>query len=168
MKEHSKEYLKKRIRKLEKLIMKDELTGLPNVRYFKYIFSKELGRAKRFVNTLSLMVIDINKFKEINDTKGHLAGDRCIRGVAEILSKNIRRYDILCRYGGDEFVIIFPRVSKKQTQIIKKELQNDIEKTSSITTSIGVSTYPKDGKSLKTLFNKADKDMYKDKRINKK
>ena len=83
--EHSKEYLKKRIRKLEKLIMRDELTELPNARYFKYIFPRELGRAKRFNYSMSLMVIDIDKFKEINDTKGHIVGDECIKIVSKQL-----------------------------------------------------------------------------------
>lgn len=160
MKEHSKDFLKKRIRKLEKIIMKDELTDLPNVRYFKYIFPKELSRAKRFDNQFSLMVIDINNFKEINDSEGHLVGDSCIREIAKTLSENIRKYDILCRYGGDEFVIIFPRTSKKQALTIKKELQSEF----GIFISIGISTYEEDGKSLKSLFNKADKEMYKDKK----
>jgi len=164
MKEHSKEYIKKRIRKLEKLIMKDELTGLPNARYFKYIFPKELNRVKRFNRPLSLLVIDVNNFKKINDTKGHLVGDKYIKQVAEVLYKNIRRYDILCRYGGDEFVIIFPRTSKEQANIIKEELKKYVEKLTKVMISVGVSNYKEDGKTLKTLFNKADKEMYKDKR----
>ena len=163
MKEHSKEYLKKRIRKLEKLTMRDELTGLPNARYFRYIFSKELNRARRFGNSLSLMIIDIDNFKEINDTKGHLEGNIYIKRVAELLSENIRKYDILCRYGGDEFVIIFSRVSREQIKIIKEELQKDIERAALVTISIGISTYLEDGRSLKTLFNKADKEMYREK-----
>jgi len=166
MKEHSKEYLKKKIRKLEKLVIKDELTNLPNLRYFKYIFAKELHRAKRFKNSFSLMLIDINKFKEVNDKKGHLEGDRIIKIVAKLLSENIRKYDILCRYGGDEFVILFPRVSKNIAQIIGEELKNDIKKMTFITISIGISSYSEDGKSFKTLFNKADKNMYKDKKGN--
>ena len=164
MKEHSKDYLKKRIRKLEKLIMRDALTELPNTRYFKYIFPIELGRAKRFNYPMSLMVLDIDKFKEINDTKGHTIGDECIKNVAKELYSNIRSYDILCRYGGDEFVMIFPRVPKEQAEIIKAELQEYvIVQKLQVTFSIGISTYPEDGKTLKTLFNKADKEMYKDK-----
>jgi diguanylate cyclase (GGDEF)-like protein len=168
MKELSIGYLKKKIRKLEKLVMLDELTNLPNVRYFKYILPKELNRAKRFGNSLSLMVIDINKFKKINDTKGHLLGDTYIRRVAEILSENIRKYDVLCRYGGDEFVIIFPKTTKKDTEIIKIELQRDIERTTLITVSVGISNYPEDGRCVKTLFNKADQEMYKNKKYNNK
>ena len=114
MKEPSIDYLKKKIKKLEKLVMLDELTNLPNARYFKHSLLRELNRAKRFNSPLSLMVIDINKFKKINDTKGHLLGDTYIRRIAEILSENIRKYDVLCRYGGDEFVIIFPRTAKKK------------------------------------------------------
>ena len=163
MSEHSKEYFKKRIKKLEKLIMRDELTGLPNARYFKYIFPKELSRAKRFNSLLSLMIIDINKFKEINDKQGHLVGDSYIKQVAEVLYKNIRRYDILCRYGGDEFIMVFPRTSKKQIYLIKDILKIDILKVTKVTVSGGISTYPEDGKTLKTLFNKADKEMYKEK-----
>ena len=165
MKEHSKDYLKKRIRKLEKLVMRDELTGLPNTRYFKYIFPKELNRAKRFKYPMSLMVLDIDKFKEINDVEGHAIGDEYIKKVAKEVASNIRTYDILCRYGGDEFVIIFPRVPKEQAEIIKAELQSYILiKKLQVTFSIGIGTYPEDGKTLKTLFNKADKEMYKDKK----
>jgi len=164
MPEVSKAYLQKRIRQLEKLAMQDELTKLSNYRYFKEAFKRELSRAKRFGNSLSLVVIDINNFKELNDNKGHLVGDRCIRQVAEVLTDNIRKYDILCRYGGDEFVIIFPNVLKEQIYLIKEELKKDIARTTFVTISAGVSTYPEDGRSLKTLFNKADKEMYKDKR----
>ena len=164
MQEVSKANLQKRIRQLEKLVMQDELTKLPNYRYFKYAVKQELSRAKRFGNPLSLLVIDINKFKELNDTKGHLEADRWLRVVAKILAENIRKYDILCRYGGDEFVIIFPNVNKEQASLTKEELKRDIARTTFVTISVGTSTYPKDGKSLKTLFNKADKEMYKDKR----
>ena len=161
MPEHSKQYLKKKIRKLEKLVMLDELTGLPNYRYFKHIFPKELARARRFNNYLSIMVIDVDKFKEINDKYGHLEGDKVIRRVSEVLSENIRRYDVLCRYGGDEFVLLLPKVSRKQAEIIKQELQRDVVRTAVIKISIGISTFPEDGRSLKTLFIKADKEMYK-------
>lgn len=165
MKEHSKEFLKKKIRKLEKLIIKDELTGLPNLRYFKYIFPRELARAKRFNRPVSLMVVDINKFKEINDIKGHLVGNKIIKKVAEILHKNIRLYDTLCRYGGDEFVIIFPKVFIYQAYVIKQSLKKEVFKEANITISIGVSTYPNDGKTFKKLFKKADEAMYKDKGV---
>jgi len=163
MPEHSKEYLQKRIKQLEVLIMQEGLTKLPNYRYFKDSFKRELSRAKRFGYSLSLMVIDINKFKELNDTKGHLFGNQIIQQVAEMLAEKVRKYDVLCRYGGDEFVVIFPKVSKEEAIGLRGKLKRYIERTTFVTISVGISNYPEDGKSLKTLFNRADKDMYKDK-----
>jgi diguanylate cyclase (GGDEF)-like protein len=147
--------------------MRDELTGLNNSRYFKHTLPSELYRAERYKYPLSLMVIDIYNFKSVNDIHGHLTGDKLIKKLGNILSKNIRQSDTLCRYGGDEFVIIFPMVNKDTANIIKKQLSQYVSDQISIRIDIGVSSYPEDGKILKTLFNSADRDMYRDKGVDK-
>ncbi|KIJ97562.1 hypothetical protein K443DRAFT_105471 [Laccaria amethystina LaAM-08-1] len=97
--------------RLRRLATTDGLTGLLNRRYFSLRLSQELARAKRYQTPLSLLVIDLDWLKAINDGAGHDAGDRAIRGVASALSRTLRATDIAARYGGDEFVALLPQTS---------------------------------------------------------
>ncbi len=162
MSEHK--YLVKKLANLERLASIDEMTSLYNHRYFKEAFANEIYRAKRYDRNLSLIVIDINGLKKINDELGHSFGDIAIVNVAVILYKSIRKSNIICRYGGDEFVIILPETGNEDAKLLAKRLEKKtITFNGDVTISIGVSSFPKNGKTIKGLFNFADKEMYKNK-----
>ena len=97
-------------RRLEELSMNDELTGLPNRRYIMGEIERLIMQFERYNTTFSLLFIDLNKFKSVNDTYGHDAGDQVLRWVAHFIKENIRKTDIPCRLGGDEFVIVCPHL----------------------------------------------------------
>ena len=164
----TKNQLIAKIKRLEKLTVIDPLTGLYNYRYFKKAFSKELARAKRYKRFLSLLVVDINDLKKINDKMGHSIGDKTLKKLSKILVKNIREADIVCRYGGDEFVIILPECNKDHALVVAMGIREDIEKKIKLTLSIGVATYPNDGDCFNSLFEQADRAMYRKKRKLKK
>ncbi|MFC1475541.1 diguanylate cyclase [Candidatus Zixiibacteriota bacterium] len=100
-----------RIARLEALSYTDSLTGIFNRRFFKRRLEEEITRAQRFSRCLSLVVFDLDRFKQLNDRYGHLRGDRVLREVSGLLTATVRSIDIACRYGGDEFVIIMPETS---------------------------------------------------------
>lgn len=154
----------KKLTILEKLATIDELTEVYNYRYFQEVLANEIYRAKRYDRDLSLMIVDLDNLKAINDTKGHTIGDKVIKGTAKILIDNIRKSNIVCRYGGDEFIIILPETNKKQTYTLAKRLRKLI-KSKDCTVSIGLSSFPQDGKTLKGLFNSADRALYKAKQV---
>lgn len=156
-----------KLNKLEKLATIDELTELYNFRYFKEVFNKEVYRAKRYDRNLSLIVIDINNFKSLNDTQGHATGNGIIKQIARLLVLNTRKSNIVCRYGGDEFVVILPETDNEQTLKLANRLRTVVAYRTSVTISLGVSTFPDNGKTTKGLFNKADRNMYKDKKDKK-
>ena len=148
--ELSKE-LKKANQKLEKMALVDGLTGISNRRLFDQKIEEELKRAKRKQSTLSLIMIDIDNFKEYNDTYGHQQGDQCLKKIAKILDKNTKRAaDFAARYGGEEFVVILPETVKdgalKIAEDIRKEIMNlelEHKKSSTaayVTVSLGASS----------------------------
>ena len=122
MREHTKAYLVKQIKQLQALVIKDGLTGLYNSRYIKEILHNEIYRAKRYDRPLSLLLIDVDDFKKINDKQGHLVGDKVLKRIADILKRKLRKSDKVGRYGGDEFLIILPETTKVQAGKIAKEL----------------------------------------------
>ncbi len=157
------------IEKLKKLSNTDPLTEAYNYRYFRDALEIELEKAKRFKYSVSLLFIDINNFKEINDKYGHLVGDEVLIKVVQSIKNLIRKSDILCRYGGDEFVIILPHIDKKGATILKNRLIENfvtvkiMNESKKITYSIGISTYPDEAKNIDILLKKADKELYKEK-----
>ena len=140
-------------KKLSKLALKDPHTGLYNRRYLKETLEKELSLAKRHAQSLSVLMMDIDYFKSINDAYGHTFGDLVLKQFAQTLKKAIRKYDIIFRFGGEEFVIISPRMDRPTSLILAKRLLKTIHahrfgnKTHVIKLklSIGVASYPEDG-----------------------
>ncbi len=100
--------LRVRITELNELVSVDELTGLYNLRYFRSLLKSEMQRCKRSGIPLSLVVVDIDHFKRVNDTHGHESGNLALQHVARLLRLGLRSSDIVCRYGGEEFVLVFP------------------------------------------------------------
>ena len=149
----------------EKLAMVDGLTGIFNRRYFEISMKKETKRALRYGKTLSLLIIDLDDFKAINDTKGHPFGDDVLKRLAAILTSISREEDIPCRYGGEEFVVIMPETNANGALIFAERLRAGMHAEAlfldnRITCSGGVATYPDTSGAIEDLLKNADKALY--------
>lgn len=159
----------KQFERTQILSITDGLTGAYNYRFLIDAGKKEIGRADRFGEQFSLIMIDIDGLKDYNDVHGHLKGSGVIKQLAKIASKCLRRIDLLCKYGGDEFVVIQPRTSKAGAACAAERIRMAIMKhrfpgeraTGKITASMGIATYPEDGKTIQKLIESADKALYK-------
>jgi diguanylate cyclase (GGDEF)-like protein/PAS domain S-box-containing protein len=153
----------------------DELTDLPNRRFFMDIVSIEIPKTHRSQKKLAILFLDLDRFKEVNDTLGHEAGDQLLKEVSGRLKACIRESDTLARMGGDEFNILLADISRTEDiTIIVRKIMNSFQKRYRIaghdlpiTTSIGISIYPDDGKEMDTLFRYADIAMYHAKEMGK-
>ncbi|HJY35678.1 MAG TPA: diguanylate cyclase, partial [Vicinamibacterales bacterium] len=150
----------------------DPLTGLPNTRFMFVHLTRELARAERLGSEVSLLVMDLDGFKEINDCHGHHIGDRALREVARVLRNGIRPYDICVRYAGDEFVVVLSGCGAADADQKRKELQQAIEdipfevrpgRFQKLGSSFGYAVFPHDGVAYESLLATADKRMYQDK-----
>ncbi|MBO7673191.1 diguanylate cyclase [bacterium] len=152
-----------------KLATTDGLTGLYNHRYFQEQLANVLENSKRYETPFSLIIIDIDDFKKFNDTFGHQAGDRVLLQVAQLLKRNVRSADIVCRYGGEEMSIILPNINKESAIFTAEKLCKTIsskefmlnDKPAKVTISLGVSTYPQDGLTTQEIIKIADDRLYK-------
>jgi diguanylate cyclase (GGDEF)-like protein len=154
----------------------DVLTGLPNRRYMERHFGQELSRAHRHRRMLSLLLLDMDKFKEINDEFGHQAGDRALREVAQVLRSALREYDVCARYAGDEFVVIVGDCDRTQAERRRHEIQEAVAalvfepvpgRVVPLGISAGAATFPHDGVTADDLVAAADRRMYQDKAARK-
>ena len=152
-----------------KLATTDGLTDLYNHRYFQDQMKMNVEHSKRYETNFSLIIIDIDFFKKFNDTYGHQSGDAVLRQVAQILKRNVRATDIVCRYGGEEMSIILPNTGKDEAQmtaekickiVSEKQFKLNNDKETHVTISLGVSTYPFDGETPTNLIDAADKRLY--------
>jgi diguanylate cyclase (GGDEF)-like protein len=147
----------------------DSLTGLYVRRYFMVKLQEEVHRAERYNNILSIVMADLDEFKNINDTYGHDAGDRVLKAIGKFFQENIRDVDVIARYGGDEFVIMIPEAAKDAAYSLSERLRKQFSKLNledfpQITISLGIATYPFDGTQPEDLIKKADAAMYAAKR----
>ncbi len=146
----------------------DSLTGLFNRRYFLEVASAELNRAIRHKHDLSLVQADIDHLKQVNDTYGHAAGDMALRMFAEICQKNMRTEDVLARFGGDEFVLLFPETSAPKAFQIVERIRQILDETTilhdghliSITISSGLATLAGENETVDSLLGRADIALY--------
>ncbi len=154
---------------LKELIIRDSLTGLYNHQEFYVRLDAEINRSKRHGHQLSLLMMDIDGFKHVNDTYGHLAGDRVLKEVSRVLTGSVRLSDIVSRYGGEEFAVILPEADTSKAREVAERIRKRIEKFKMrvrpgkdiyITVSIGISTFPGGGKSSRELLNNADHALY--------
>jgi diguanylate cyclase (GGDEF)-like protein/putative nucleotidyltransferase with HDIG domain len=150
----------------------DPLTGLPNTRFMFMHLTRELARAERLKTEVSLLVMDLDHFKVINDTYGHHAGDRALRDVAAVLRSAIRPYDVCARYAGDEFIVVLSGCGGEEAERKRLELQRAVDglcfearpgTVLPMTISVGAAIFPYDGTSYETLLATADSRMYRDK-----
>jgi diguanylate cyclase (GGDEF)-like protein/putative nucleotidyltransferase with HDIG domain len=155
----------------------DPLTGLPNTRFMFMHLTRELARADRLKSEVSLLVMDLDSFKEINDSHGHHVGDRALREVATVLRAAIRPYDICVRYAGDEFIVVLSGCGRGEAESKRIELQQAIDavvfearpgKRVPLAISVGAAVFPHDGKTYEALLAHADSRMYRDKGRRKK
>lgn len=158
---------KNREEELETLAFYDSLTDLPNRQMLHMYLKKALARSKRHEQTLTIMFIDLDGFKNVNDTLGHEAGDVLLKEVADRLHVIVREDDFVSRLGGDEFIIVLEEVGEQEAAHIAQRILDEVsipytinEQKAHVSPSIGISIYPTNGENQETLIEKADKAMY--------
>jgi diguanylate cyclase (GGDEF)-like protein len=153
----------------------DPLTGVANRRQLFVRLDQELSRSVRFGDPLSVLMLDLDLFKQVNDRHGHTVGDGVLRALAAVLKRNVRKIDLVARYGGEEFCIILPRVAKPEAMEVAEKLRRAVaaavlpgpqkEPQLSITVSVGVASLATDAIDAKGLVERADAALYEAKRL---
>jgi diguanylate cyclase (GGDEF)-like protein len=165
--------LKKAKDNLEQMSITDGLSGLYNCRYLTHSLESELRRAKRYDRTLALLLMDIDYFKNLNDSYGHRCGDYVIKTVGKLLKSNVRATDVVARYGGDELAVMLIETSTKSAHEVAEKLKKEIgsylfqwqTKQLSVSLSIGLATAPAPGiQEVSHLVDAADRALYQAKR----
>ncbi len=157
--------------KVQDLSQYDELTKLPLRRYFNERFQEEMYRAERFGQPMALVWIDVDYFKEVNDTYGHQIGDVALKEISRVIMANLRKIDFPCRYGGDEILILLPQARAADARRITTRLSQEIAeiripvpfaKTGELhlSASLGAAVYPEDAKTTEELMQRADETLY--------
>ncbi len=156
--------------KLKTLSITDSLTGLYNRRHFYDLAEKEISRCKRYHHNLTILMLDIDYFKQVNDFHGHLVGDQALKAIANLLVSLVRENDVVARYGGEEFVVLMPETYLEQANIAAERIRSVIEKTSivtnagdiSVTISMGVAEWAPQGDiTVDRLVDLADQALYR-------
>lgn len=156
------------------LIYSDDLTGLFNQRYLDIVLEQEIRRAERYGLEFSILFLDLDLFKNVNDVHGHIAGSNALKEVAKILRKCIREVDVPFRYGGDEFTAMLVETGVEGAAVVAERVRRDIEnhvflkkynQNSRLTASVGYATFPLHATDKKTILDLADKAMYFGKKV---
>ncbi|MFC4257613.1 diguanylate cyclase [Marinobacter lacisalsi] len=154
---------------LERLSVTDELTGLHNRRYMLRIIEEQIARAERYGDVFSLIALDIDHFKSINDTWGHLVGDRALSQFAQVLQSRVRRTDVVARTGGEEFLVLLPSTDLPAAHCVAEDLRQATENESfdtgqgqsfTVTMSGGVVTWQEGLSSIRDLLSRCDRSLY--------
>ncbi len=164
------EHLEKLSESLRHTAYHDSLTGLYNHRYFHEQLPYELERAQRYGHRLSVAILDVNHFKEVNDRYGHLMGDELLTFLGRLISESLRSTDVAARYGGDEFALILPETDYPAAEATASKLRDVISKRRdwgggllegvALDVSVGVATFPQHGSSVEDLLLCADRALY--------
>jgi diguanylate cyclase (GGDEF)-like protein len=152
---------------VERLATRDSLTGIANRRLFDESLGIEAARAQRLRTSLSLIVFDVDHFKQINDAYGHLAGDDVLRSVADSIVASTKSFDVAARYGGDEFVLLLPSCDTDQAMSVAERVRTEVGRRSvdtSVTVSAGLATMPDNAIDGDRLLSAADAALYEAKR----
>ena len=157
-------------KKMEHLSVTDDLTGLHNVRYLNGFLYRELKRCRRYNLPVSVVFLDMDGFKTVNDRFGHLAGSQTLTEVGQVLQRTVREIDMVARYGGDEFVVILPQTGTRGAAVIAERIREAISQASflgdmglevRLTASLGVASFPEQGSTRDELIHQADAAMYR-------
>ncbi len=156
---------------LKELVIRDGLTGLFNHRHFKEVLEREIARAARYERCLCLIMVDVDHFKNYNDTHGHPAGDEVLKTLADIISGRLRAVDLPARYGGEEFAILLPETERQGGNIVADDIRVQVENypfkgresqpLGKVTISLGLAEFPSDSDESSLLLKKADDALYR-------
>ncbi|MBD3896155.1 diguanylate cyclase [Halomonas sp. ML-15] len=149
---------------LEEMASRDFLTGCYNRRHIEVLGQRELERARRYASPLSVLMIDLDAFKQVNDTHGHAAGDIALKRVATSLAGELRESDLLGRFGGDEFLVLLPGIAERDAKATAERLCQRIVDLTDISISLGVATLVEQDDSLDSLAGRADQRLLTSKR----
>lgn len=162
---------KSKISEIAEIALKDGLTQLFDVSTFHTKFETEIKRFNRYGSEVSLIMMDIDDFKKINDTHGHQEGDRVLREISRLVLETARDLDICARYGGEEFAVVLPQTGAREALRLAERIRVDVEthfsKDFNVTISLGVSTCPLHATSAEALIETADRALYQSKRNGK-
>jgi len=155
--------------KIKQVSDTDELTGLYNMRAFSTMLQRSFKQAVRYGHPLSVVMIDSDNLKQVNDAHGHDAGNRLLQHLVRCIREQLRGSDVMARFGGDEFILLLPETNNKgaleMSERIRKAVElsrfNVREGDTNVTASLGVASYPEDGGNLDVILEKADKAMYR-------
>lgn len=155
--------------RLEEEARLDAKTGLANTRHFHEVFASELARAARYRRPLAVIVADLDHFREVNNTHGHLAGDDVLRGIAEVFRENVRDMDTAARFGGEELCVLLPETRGRDAVEVAERIRDAVERreldadgtTLRVTLSLGVAAFPDDGATATDLLRCADEALYR-------
>ncbi len=155
--------------KIKQVSDTDELTGTYNMRAFSSMLQRAFRQAVRYGHALSVVMIDSDNLKQINDTHGHESGNRLLQHLVRCIREQLRGSDVMARFGGDEFIVLLPETNNKGALEIAERIRKAVEISrfdvrsgdTNITVSLGVASYPEDGGNLDVILDKADKAMYR-------
>ncbi len=154
--------------RVEKLAITDDLTQVYNFRFLKTALRREIRRASRFGQELSLVMLDVDNLKAYNDRHGHLRGSHLLKRIAQLLAQNLRSFDLIAKYGGDEFTLILPQTAGEGAAVVAERMRTAVESTEfplaprgAITISLGVATFPTDASDGLGLIRVADRALYR-------
>lgn len=157
------------VEKIQELTITDDCTGLYNARHLYKTLEAEVYRSARFGYEFSVLFLDLDHFKLVNDTHGHLVGSKLLNAIGYAIKSNLRLIDFAFRYGGDEFVVLLPQTSKESALVVARRLRDVCRTTSfsisdelslNVRASMGVATYPEDAKTAHEIIRQADEMMY--------
>ena len=157
------------VEKIQELTITDDCTGLYNARHLLKTLETEVYRSSRFGYEFSVLFIDLDYFKVVNDTHGHLIGSKLLAEIGYLIKAQLRLIDYAFRYGGDEFVVLLPQTSKDQALVVAKRLREDLRTSTfcreeglelTVRASVGLATYPHDGRTAHDVIRQADGMMY--------
>jgi len=157
------------VEKIQELTITDDCTGLYNARHLYKILETEVYRSSRFAYEFTVLFIDLDHFKQVNDTYGHLIGSKLLAEIGYLIKAQLRLIDYAFRYGGDEFVVLLPQTGKDAALVVAKRLRDNLRVSAfckeeglnlNVRASIGVATYPHDAKTPQDVIRQADEMMY--------